>query len=118
MKVKIENVDQFHKYHTGVVARSKHHANDVNQIILHLKDVLLSKMSVIEYMMIYHRNDTDIRSKIKNVIWLKMNNNTYVLTYRHTDGILLINKNLKGKVIHIFRNSDTIYDVQKVFETL
>ena len=80
-------------------------------VIKHLRDVLLSVNP--EYMAIYHRNDD-----IKNVIWFKINGNMYVLSYRHTKNISLINKNLKGMVICTFDNSDSFEDVKKVFDDL
>ena len=111
MKVVIKNLDQFNDYYAGVVARSKHHADEVDIVIKHLRDVLLSVNP--EYMVIYHRNDD-----IKNVIWFKINGNMYVLSYRHIKNISLINKNLKGMVICTFDNSDSFEDVKKVFDKL
>lgn len=111
MKVIIKNLDQFNEYYAGVVVRSKHHADEVDIVIKHLRDVLLSVNP--EYMAIYHRNDD-----IKNVIWFKINGNMYVLSYRHTKNISLINKNLKGMVICTFDNSDSFEDVKKVFDKL
>lgn len=115
MKVEIKNLDQFNEYYAGVVARSKHHADEVNIVIKHLRDVLLSVNP--EYLAIYHRNDNS-DDKIKNVIWFKTNGNMYVLSYRHTKNISLINKNLKGCIICTFDNSDSFDDVKKVFDML
>ncbi len=109
MALTITTLTVLNEYINGVMSRADHHALNVNEIVLTLAGAVI------------WRSTDDIRVRTKNtktanVLWMTINNKTYVLAYNHNTGDIEIrDKNQNGKVLATFNNSSTITQVKTVF---
>ena len=108
----ITDVDELQKYIRGVMGRAKHHAGNVDEIVLAIVGaVILHKDGDIEVF--------ESQGQMKNVLWTHIDGQRYALSYKHELGQIEVRKNsTQGDVLGSFDNSNTVGDVRRVFSSL
>ena len=114
MAKEITDIEILQKYLEGVMERSEHHANEVNEIVLALIGAVIWK-----------KNNKPIKVKeyageLANVIWWhSKDGNKYAFRYDHKNKkIELRRKTYTGEVEGTFDNNTQINEIITLFETL
>jgi len=108
----IASVDVLQQYIQGVMARAEHHANNVDEVALAIAgSVVWRKEGEIEVM----AREGDM----KNVLWVRINGNRYVLSYNHEEACIEVReRNTQGRVLASFTNANTAGEVKLFFAAL
>ncbi|MBF0520758.1 MAG: hypothetical protein HQK92_13685 [Nitrospirae bacterium] len=106
----VTDVNILRDYLQGVMVRAGHHAQDVNEIALAIAGAI-----------IWRKDDKPLevmvqQGEMKNVLWVKINNQRYALSYNHsTTEIELRKGTTQGSVIGTFKNNTPLSDVARIF---
>ena len=113
MPQQITDVEILKEYINGVIERAKHHAGDVNEIVLALAGAIVWKKDI-EPIEVFTR-----KGEMKNVLWVKINRKKYAFSYNHESGMVELREGTtQGALLHSFSNSTQITNVRTIFESL
>lgn len=113
MPHQVTDVDVLRDYLRGVLDRADHHAQNVNEIALAIAGAI-----------IWRKDDTPLEvmireGEMKNVLWVKIRNQRYALSYNHESGeIELRDGSTSGNVVGTFSNATQLTDVKRIFGAL
>ena len=113
MPHQVTDVDVLRDYLRGVLDRADHHAQNVNEIALAIAGAI-----------IWRKDDTPLEvmireGEMKNVLWVKIRNQRYALSYNHESGeIELRDGSTRGNVVGTFSNATPLTDVKRIFGAL
>lgn len=113
MPHQVTDVDVLRDYLRGVLDRADHHAQNVNEISLAIAGAI-----------IWRKDDNPLEvmvreGEMKNVIWVKIGNQRYALSYNHEAGeIELREGSTRGNVVGTFSNTTPLADVRRIFGAL
>lgn len=116
MPLQVTDIDVLRDYLRGVMSRADHHAQDVNEVALSVAGGVVWRKDddPLEVMSSRTRE-----GGMANVIWFKVSQRRYALSYNHETGEIELRKNsIKGSVIASFSNSMTNAQVREVFDRL
>ena len=108
----ITTLDEFQVYLNGVMRRAVHHAGSVSQVILVMASAVI------------WRKEGKIRiraqlGEFKNSMWVYIGGNRYAISFNHKTGQIEVReKNLLGRVLRSFDNSNTTEEVFLYFRDL
>jgi len=115
MPVPVSDIDTLRLYVRGVLGRAKHHAHNVEEIVLALAGAIIAwKGSA----------PLQVRSapggKLGRALtFTSTRRKTYALSYHHeTKSIELKSSNFQGPVLHRFTNATPLSEVAKIFASL
>lgn len=113
MPQKVTDIDVLRNYLRDVMDRADHHAQDVNEVSLSIAGgVVWKKDNDPLEVMVRDGN-------MKNVIWFKVNQKRYALSYNHDTGEIELRKNsTHGQVIASFSNTMSNARVRQIFNGL
>lgn len=113
MPSSINYIEILKGYIAGVIERAEHHANNVENVVLAIAGAIIWRKDS-EPIKVLTRE-----GEMKNVIWLKINENQYAFSYNHDDEQIEIRKNTThGAVLHSFDNSTPIDEIKTFFKEL
>ncbi len=114
MAKEITDIDILQQYLEGVMERSEHHADEVNEIILALIGAVIWK-----------KNSRPIKVKeyageLANVLWWhSKGGNKYAFRYNHEQKKIELRKDtFKGNLVMAFDNNTEIDEIINLFGTL
>ncbi|NCC61577.1 MAG: hypothetical protein EOM12_11690 [Verrucomicrobiae bacterium] len=87
MPVRVNDVEALKEYFSGVVARSEHHAPNVNEVIYTLLGLIILSMD--ENSNIQVRGSEGVTG---NMLWFTVNGTRYAFRYEHSDDTVEIRK--------------------------
>jgi hypothetical protein len=97
-----------------VVARSEHHAPNVNEVIYTLLGLIILSMD--------ESSDIQVRGSegaTGNMLWFTVNGTRYALRYEHADDTVEIRKNTyKGPIVAKVNNATPTIDLKHIFASL
>lgn len=112
MALTIDTLTHLNQYINQVMKRADHHGGKVNEIVLTLAGAVIWKAT--EDISVRTEND-----EMKNVLWLIVGANRYVLSYNHDTGLIeLRDRSIKGTVRESFSNQTTAGHVKDIFSRL
>lgn len=114
MPIQLDSVEQFQSYLSGVVDRARHHAPEIQEVILTLAGaVLLSKDA---------GTAVEARSwqgSTANILWATFNGQRHVFTYDHRQSRIVIKqRSTRGPVVGYFDNRTSTAQVINIFRRL
>jgi Integron cassette protein VCH_CASS1 chain len=115
MPVPVTDVDVLKTYLRGVLGRAKHHAQNVDEIILAIAGGVISRKN---------SRPLEVRkapsSGMGNVLsFVSTRGRQYALSYDHaSQAIVLKQGNIQGAVLHTFTNATPISQVAAIFAGL
>lgn len=114
MSVRVNDVEVLKEYFSGVVARSEHHAPNVNEVIYTLLGLIILNMD--------ENSDIQVRGSegaTGNMLWFSVNQTRYAFRYEHADDTIEIRKNsYRGPLIAKVNNSTPTANLKSIFASL
>ena len=114
MSVRVNDVEALKEYFSGVVERSEHHAQNVNEVIYSLLGLIILSMD--------ENSDIQVRGSegpTGNMLWFTVNGTRYAFRYEHSDGTIEIRKNsYKGPSVAKISNATTTANLKSIFASL
>ncbi len=108
----VTDVNELQKHIRGVMDRAKHHAGNVDEIVL----------AIVGAVILHKDGDLEVfesKGQMKNVLWTHINGQRYALSYNHDPGQIEVRKDsTHGDVLGSFDNSNTPGDVRRFFSSL
>ena len=113
MPIPVNEVSKLQTYLRKVIANAKHHANNVDQIILALAGAIVSRKD----------SDTSLEvwgaQKMGNALTVSIKGARYAFSYNHHDGCIDMKVgSYQGPVVHKFTNATSLPEVASIFEAL
>lgn len=112
MAITISSIDVLKQYFDGVVRRSDHHANNVNEIIFALIGGVIWRST----------DDVRVREYAgspANILWMTVGSHQYCFVFNHSTGDVEVKKDKhNGATIRAFNNATPLVDVKSFFEQL
>jgi hypothetical protein len=115
MPVPVSDLDTLRTYLRGVLGKTKHHAPNVDEIVLALAGGVISRQG---------STPLEVRAAPSGGMGLTLTftssrRHRYCLSYNHTDKrIELREKSFMGPVLHSFANATPVADVAAIFAAL
>lgn len=114
MPVRVNDVEVLKEYFSGVVARSEHHAPNVNEVIYTLLGLIILSMD--------ENSDIQVRGSegaTGNMLWFTVNGTRYALRYEHADDTVEIRENsYKGPLVAKINNATPTSNLKNIFANL
>lgn len=115
MPVPVSDVQTLRAYVRGVVGRAKHHAQNVDEIVLALAGAI-----------IVYKNSTPLQVRSgpggglgRALTFTSVRGRTYALSYNHAGQVIdLKARNFQGPVLHAFSNATPVAQVATIFASL
>ena len=113
MPIPVDDVSKLQTYLRGVLAKAKHHANDVDHIILALAGAIISRKDPKTSLEVWGTQ------KLGNALSVSIKGERYAFSYNHGDGCIDMKAgSYQGPVIHKFTNATGLPEVARVFSKL
>ena len=113
MPAKVVDINDLNTYLHGVIDRANHHAQSVNAIALTVAGAIIWAKDSDPITVMSHDGD------LKNVLWVKINNQRYAFSYDHSTGRIDMRLgSTQGATITSFSNTDTAISVFNTFAAL
>lgn len=114
MPVRVNDVEALKEYFSAVVARSEHHAPNVNEVIYTLLGLIILSMD--------ENSDIQVRGSegsTGNILWFTVNKTRYALRYEHADDTVEIRKDkYTGPLVAKVSNATPTADLKNIFADL
>jgi len=110
----LTNIEDLRSYLRGIVAKARHHANDIENVLFSLAGavVLFKDPNIPLEVRTY-------RGNVKNAIWITIRGNRFALSYNHEHEVVEIRRdNLQGPVIDRFDNTTPLVNILTTFRSL
>ncbi len=109
----ITDIEILKDYIIGVMERSEHHANNIDNIVLAIVGAIIWKKDS-DPIKVHTK-----QGEMKNVIWVKINGNKYAFSYNHdSQSVELREESTQGSVVCSINNSTPLDEVKKYFNNL
>ncbi len=114
MAKEITDIDLLQKYLEGVMERSEHHANEVNEIVLALIGAVIWKKNS------KHIKVREHAGELANVLWwYSKDDRRYAFKYNHEQKKIELRKDtFRGDLVMAFDNNTKIDEIINLFGTL
>jgi hypothetical protein len=114
MAFRLNTVDRLQRYLLGVSERASHHAPNVGQVILAMAGAIVLYKDPGT-----HLEARTYRGSPSNVVYARINNTRYALSYDHEHQSVVIRQNsVRGTSVGSFTNTTTPQQVIRVFSGL
>ena len=114
MALKAKDINDLQEYLEGILERARHHAGNVNEIVLTLAGAVIwkkdtgSDLTVKQY-----------RGQPANILWVKIKEKRYAFCYNHsTEKVEMREGTLKGEAKYTFDNETTASQIFQIFDDL
>jgi hypothetical protein len=115
MPVKVDDVATLRMYLRGVLADAKHHANNVEEIVLALAGAVISRQDEGLPLEVHSAKG----GGLGRALTITVGGQRFALSYNHDEhAIQLKAGSFQGNVIHKFTNATPISEVAEVFANL
>ena len=114
MPLRIDNLITLQDYFAGVVARSEHHAQNIDEVVYALLGMII----------LFHNKDKKISvlpvdGETKNVLWFFKGDRRIALSYSHATGSIEMREgSTQGNVIYSLNNTTAVAALKNTFESL
>ncbi len=114
MAIQLSSVEQLQTYLTGIIDRARHHAPEIEEVIL----------TLIGATVLFKDTETPLEARSwkgspANVLWATCNGQRYAFTYTHGNRQISIKRGgLKGIVVGSFDNQTPTNQVINIFKHL
>jgi Integron cassette protein VCH_CASS1 chain len=115
MPVTVDGVETLQTYLRSVLADAKHHAKDVDQVILALTGAIISRKD--------HDSDLEVHSGkgggMGRALTVTIHGKRYAFSYSHDDHAIVMKEgSYQGPVLHKFTNVSSLADLDAIFKAL
>ena len=113
MPQQVTDIDVLRNYLRGVMDRADHHAQNVNDVSLSIAGGV-----------VWRKDDDPLEvmtreGEMKNVLWFKVEQKRYALSYNHNTGKIELRQNTtQGSVVASFSNAMTNAEIRTIFSSL
>jgi hypothetical protein len=114
MPVELNSIDELNSYLTRVIDRARHHAHEIQDIILTLAGAVILEKDRGEPL-----SAGSYRGNVANVLRATIRRQQYVFSYNHDEQRVDIKRgNARGEIVGSFDNHDSAREVARLFGQL
>jgi integron cassette protein len=115
MPVMVDDVATLRLYVRSVIADAKHHANNVEEIILALAGAVISRQDDGSPLAVHSGKS----GGMGRALTVTIRGNRYALSYSHADKAIQMKEgSFQGNVLHQFTNATPLSEVASIFSDL
>ena len=109
----VSELDELSTYLSGVLGRSEHHANGVEDVVLTLAGAI-----------VWRNGDGNLKilereGSLGNVLWVEISGSRYAFSYNHDgEAIEMRRGSVQGEVVRSFSNQSSQRDIREFFAGL